>query len=308
MDPHVSIILLSYARPAMLAESLRAACAQSYARREIIVVDNDSDRSAEIVQIVAAASATHPELRIVRTGGNHGFATGMNRGIQEARGEFALLTEDDMVLAPDATARFVAAALAGEADGTTRALYSGVIRDGDTGTVLFAGGALSLDTVLGLHIWHENSMAVDVPAEFATEYVTGAFVFGRTRLLRETGGYRDDFFMYFEDVELCLRARRRGIVLRMIRDAWATHFTPPPGGASAFMEFHKRKNLLATYLLHAPWRVVPVALLRYGVLDTIRGTSSRTARGVSVRVGLRALAWVAGNVVRLLRDRRRLAA
>jgi N-acetylglucosaminyl-diphospho-decaprenol L-rhamnosyltransferase len=293
--PLASIVILSYARPAMLAESLRAALAQTHLAREVVVVDNESPRSPEIAAIVSARSGA----RLVRTGGNLGFATGMNIGLREARGELVLLTEDDMILDPDALERFVRA----EAATRAPALFSGVIRDRDSGTVWSAGGEHRLGGVFSSHESHRGAARVDAPEEYETGYITGAFVFARTALLRELGGYRDEYFMYWEDVELCLRARRRGVRLVIVRDVGATHFTPSAGGTSALVEYHKVKNMLATYLLHAPVRVLPEGLARYGIVETVNAAR----RGSGVRIRLRALGWFLRNVPRLLRARARLA-
>ena len=297
MASFTSIVILSFDRPAMLAESVRAALAQTHRSREIVVVDNESARSDEIAALVAALGN---QVRLVRTGGNRGFARGMNIGLREARGELVLLTEDDMILDPDALERFVAAEQCADAP----TLFSGVIRDRDSGTVWYAGGEQRLTGVYRSRLDHRGASTVDAPSVYATGYLTGALTFGRTSLLRELGGYRDEYFMYWEDVELCLRAQRRGVALAIVRDARASHFTPAPGPASSFVEYHKVKNMLATYVLHAAPHVLPEALFRYGVLELF----AAIRRGAGVAVHARALAWVLRHAAWLLRERGRLAA
>lgn len=292
--PYASVVILSYARPHMLAECVRAVSKQTFGSREIIVVDNASARSADIAAIVAAS----PGVQLLATGGNVGFATGMNIGLRAARGEVVLMTEDDMVLDPDALERLVDADRAA----TAPSLFSGVIRDYDTGVVWSAGGSHQLDRVYRTSDVHRGESTVDAPALFDTEYITGAYVFGRASLLRTLGGYRDDYFMYWEDVEFCHRARRRGVRLQIVRDAGARHFTPASGVGSELIQYHKVKNMLATYALHAALRDLPMALLRYGVVDTLRAMARRDG----VRVRLRAVWWFAANLGRLLRDRVRL--
>jgi GT2 family glycosyltransferase len=298
--PRASIILLSFARPAMLAESLRAAVAQRFdAPFEIIVVDNESGASGEIEALVATHAAAGGAIRHVRTGENCGFAGGMNRGLREARGALVLMTEDDMVLEPDALAQFARAHERHE----TPALFSGVIRDRDSGRIWYAGGDLSLDSVLRLELSHRGATDFEAPDDYPTGYLTGALVFAPASLLRELGGYREDYFMYSEDVELCLRARRRDVGLHVVRDALAWHFTPSAASQSPVVEYHKIKNLLSTCLLHSPAASLPMALARYAVADTLRAAIRR--RGLGLR--LRALAWLAWNTPRLLRDRWRMA-
>jgi GT2 family glycosyltransferase len=209
------------------------------------------------------------------------------------------MTEDDMVLEPDALAQFVRA----QERHAAPALFSGVIRDRDTRRIWYAGGDLSLDSVLRLELPHRGALDFQAPDDYPTGYLTGALVFAPATLLRELGGYREDYFMYSEDVELCLRARHRGIALHVVRDALAWHFTPPGQRISKQVEYHKVKNLLSTCLLHSPPASVPMALARYAVADTLRAAIHRRDFGIR----LRAVAWLARNTPRLLRDRWRLA-
>lgn len=290
MSPRISIVILSFNRAAMLRQSVLAALAQARPADEIIVVDNESPASDDIAALVAG----FPHVRHVRTGANLGFARGMNVGLQQVAGELVLLTEDDMILHPGALGRLEDAH---EAAGAP-ALLSGIMRDRDTGTVWFAGATVALGATFRRELHHRGAAQVEAPATYPTDYIAGAFVFGRTALLRELGGFRDEFFMYWEDDELCLRARAAGVALRIVRDAEAVHFTPSPSPASEFIEFHKLKNRLALYLLHAPLGVLLPALARYGVLEPLLAM-----RSPARRVQLRALAWVAGALPRLLYDR-----
>src|SRR5947209_6307903 len=101
--PTVSVVVLSYERPALLREALRSLAAQSYAPREIIVVDNRSTVSDEVARV----AAEFPSVRLIRNRENVGYAAGMNRGIAEAACEYVYLTEDDITLDRDCIRRLV---------------------------------------------------------------------------------------------------------------------------------------------------------------------------------------------------------
>src|SRR5205085_1414228 len=94
--------------------------------------------------------------------------------------------------------------------------------------------------------------------------------FCRTDYLRRLGGFREEFFLYMEDVELCARVRRRGDPITIVPRAKAYHFEPPEGPVPASVEYHKLKNFVTTYLLHAPGRVLPEFACRYGLLAAAR--------------------------------------
>ena len=101
--PLVSVIVLSYNRPLELAAALQSIEKQSYSQLEILVVDNESEHTEQILRV----TADHPRMHVVRNRTNLGFAGGMNKGIGLAAGEYAFLTEDDIVLDSDCITHLV---------------------------------------------------------------------------------------------------------------------------------------------------------------------------------------------------------
>jgi GT2 family glycosyltransferase len=111
------------------------------------------------------------------------------------------------------------------------------------------------------------------------------------------GAFRDEFFMYGEDVEFCLRVRRCGLEIVVVPEARVTHEEPTPRVPTA-IEFHKIKNFASLYFIHAPLTVLPVFVLRYGAAGMVRACSQ--GRGF---LHLRAWTWALGHAPRLLLER-----
>lgn len=294
-QPLLSIVVLSHARPAYLRQALASLAAQSVTDREILVVDNPSPSSPEIAAIVAG----FPGMTLVPLPANVGFTGGMNAGIARVRGRYVLLTEDDHVLEPGC----VAALLQCAADAGEGAILTGVILDQGTTRVRCAGGELALGPPFALQILAAGEDVSAVRGEaYDVSFVPGGFLlFGRATL-RRLGGFRRDYFMYFEDVELCLRSRRLGIRLTVVPAARVHHLPPAPGPAPAWIEYHKIKNLLATYLLHAPLLTLPEIAIRYIVLEAARRLRGGPRQAA---VFLRACGWLLLNAPRLMGDRAR---
>ena len=103
-QPLVSAVVLSYARPELLKLALDSLVCQSYHPLEIILVDNKSRASDEIVKLVGQ----YPSVRLMANSQNLGFAGGMNKGIQAARGVYVYLTEDDVIVDENCIATLVA--------------------------------------------------------------------------------------------------------------------------------------------------------------------------------------------------------
>ncbi len=94
MAPRVSVIVRTYNRAALVAESLRSVSAQTERDLEILVVDDGS--TDDTVRVVEAHARTDSRVRLVRR--DHlGPAAALNAGVREARGEFlAFLDSDDL--------------------------------------------------------------------------------------------------------------------------------------------------------------------------------------------------------------------
>ncbi|MDQ3804771.1 MAG: glycosyltransferase family 2 protein, partial [Acidobacteriota bacterium] len=288
----VSIVLLSYNRPAMLRAALDSLMAQTYRDLDILVVDNPSPASEEIARLVGSYAG----VALLRNAENVGYAGGMNRGIERASGRYVYLTEDDIVLERDCVRRLVEHARADPSKG----LLAPLIYNTREGTIRCAGGGLSLGGVFSNEIYGAGERDRGQFADaFDVEFIAGSTIFAELEFLRRTGGFREDFFMYSEDRELCLRVAKSGYRLKVVPGAKVYHFEPEEAAVSPELQFHIEKNFYALYLLHAPVRVWPEFFCRYVLLRLVR--SGRHARTL-----LRAWWWVLRNANVLLRGRGRV--
>ena len=76
--------------------------------------------------------------------------------------------------------------------------------------------------------------------------------------------------MYCEDVELCLRARKLGCEIQVLPTAKVSHFEPAPASASEGIQYHKLKNLITVYVLHARPGALMAFVFRYIVWGALR--------------------------------------
>jgi GT2 family glycosyltransferase len=293
--PRVSIVVLSHNRPEELAESLSSVVAQTVRDREILVVDHPSPASERIAAIVAAV----PEARLISTSGNLGFAGGMNVGVRAARGRFVYMSEDDIILAPDCLERLADFADKEPACG----MCAGLIYDRADGRILSAGGEVSLQGVFRATLRGRGERDMGQFAEPAdVAWLPAGAALARRDVLDLLGGFRDEFFMYFEDVEICMRIRALGFRVCYVPGAGVEHI-PARGSAAAppDVEFHKLKNLYTLYALHAPARAWPAFVTRYGVVEGLRSLATSPSR---LWLHLRAWGWVLARLPRLLGERR----
>jgi GT2 family glycosyltransferase len=170
-----------------------AAPASLPAARRVVVVDNASRDGG-----AAVARAARPDAELVALPRNEGFGRGCNAGLERVGTEFAALVNPDLTVSPDALDLCVAAA-----DAEPRAAILG----GDEGGAAAPRGAF-------------------VPAPV----VSGSFMPLRMAALREIDGFDPTIFPYFEDDDLCLRARAAGWRVGRVAGARVAHAR---GGSTA---------------------------------------------------------------------------
>ncbi|HEV3470240.1 MAG TPA: glycosyltransferase family 2 protein [Pyrinomonadaceae bacterium] len=292
--PRVSVVILSHDRPGLLPRALDSVLAQTYANLEVIVVDNRSRSSEEIARVVAA----RPGVRLISNRENLGFTGGMNRGIEAAAGDYVYCTNDDVVVERDCVERLVEYAERHPEAG----LLTGIMYDDDRRTILCAGGEFHLKAVYRRTFYGNGERDTGQFNEpFRATCVDGAMTFAPLRLMRALKGFREDFFIYVDSIELSARVLKLGYQIVVVPRARAYVHNAPHVFTSEGIAFHKIKNLFAFYLLHARARVLPEFFLRYGVLGLVRAL--RSNRKIFVQT-LRAWAWVIARAPVLLRERR----
>lgn len=292
-QPTVSVVVLSHNRPDYLSRALDSIKAQTYPALETLVVDNRSALSGEVARVVAGAAG----VRLVALEQNLGYTGGMNRGLREAAGEYVYLTVDDCTLAEDCVERLMDDALAHPAEG----LLAGILMFADRRTIACAGGEFALSPVYerrNLGAGEED--AGQFAAPFEVSCLDGAMIFGRAAYLRALGGFREDFFLYSDSIELSARVRKAGGRIRVVPSARAYVHESPRALTEERLSFHKMKNLWAMYLLHARWRVLPEFFLRYALLVPLR---SMRANRQTVGPLCRAWAWFLRRSPALLLER-----
>jgi GT2 family glycosyltransferase len=291
--PRVSVVLLSHNRPHMVGRALASIVGQSLQDREIIVVDNRSDTSDQIARIVA----TFPGVHLIQSESNIGFTGGMNLGLHHSRGQYIFFTEDDIVAEQNSLQLLEGYATSHPGTG----LLTGLLLDGGNGTILAAGGEVSLGPPYHLKIFGAGEPEHGQFFQpFEVSFVSGSVIFAPRQLIAQLGGFRQYMFIYSEDVDLCLRVAKRGYGITVLPAARFTHLPGSLGPPSEFVEFHKIKNFLSLYILHAPAWALPIAAFRYGLLSGGRALLQDRRRALLLA---KAWFWVLAHLRQLLEDR-----
>jgi len=296
-SPLVTVVMLSYSHPEFLEQALESIARQTYPNLEVIVVNNRSPQTEAIRELVAG----YPKFRLIAINHNSGYTGGMNEGIRHATGKYIYLTEEDMVTEPGAIAAMVEYMESDSRAGMT----SGVIDD-HLGATIFAGGFTELGKVFKQFLFGRGTPVLPpIGGPFCMNYASGALMMFRRAALEELGGFREDFFMYYEDVEMCQRFRRTNRAIVLVPTARAVTLGEGPLKVdSRHVSYHKMKNLMAVSLLYIRLREIPEFLLRYAVWNLLRDCLRNRSAALALFC---ADLWIAANFPRLMWDRWRFA-
>jgi hypothetical protein len=226
MEAAVDIVIVNWNSGGYLAEFLESIRAfGSGVRAETIVVDNgSSDGSADIC-------SNEPSLRILRAGENLGFAKACNLGARKGGSPYILFLNPDARLLPgtiETALAFMDGPLAG------RVGICGVRLLGEDGRTQRRCARFPVwRTYVGRAIGLEGVIPDLFPAHYMKEFdhlsgrevdeVMGAFFLVRRSVFVQLDGFDERFFVYFEELDFCLRARRAGWSTWYLADAAAFH-------------------------------------------------------------------------------------
>lgn len=235
----ISVIIVNYnvkEFAANLLESLEKA--KDELNLEIFLVDNASSDGS-----VSYLKRRYPQVTYIGNKENTGFGRANNQAIRQARGTYTLLINPDTIVRKD----------------TLRVMHGHMEEHPETGAagckMLNPDGTFAPESrrtvptpmtalwkILGLTKLFPGSRRFsayymggeDENKAGRVPVLSGAFMFFRTSVLKETGGFDEQFFMYGEDIDLCYRIRQQG---------WEIDYVPATSIIHYKGESTKKENL-----------------------------------------------------------------
>jgi len=302
-EARLSAVVVTHLGGDLLAGCLASLAAQAEPPEEVVVALSGPGRAAD-----AAVAACGLPVHLVRRPEPSHYARTANAGIAAARGDLVLVVNDDVRALPGCLAALRRAARAGDALWQPRILLAdGSGRLDNVGHGLFPDG-FNLARGRGA----PDGPAFDTPGTVGA--VSGAALLVPRAVLERVGSFDEAFGAFGEDVDLSLRAVRRGVPLRVVPDARVEHVLGASYGrnglAKVFLVERNRvraalRSLPATACLGLPlWTALRWALLAAAALSG-RGVGadlSPAAAPVAVAGALVGFAGAPGALARRRRD------
>jgi len=202
--PLVTIITVNYNQVAVTHEMLASVQHLTYPALEVIVVDNGSPTNA----FTAADAARYPNVKLLSSAKNLGFAGGNNLALREAQGAYALLINNDTELTPDLIERLLEPM---EANPAIAIVCPKIRYYQPENLIQFAGyrplnGYLGQTTPYGGKEVDQGQYDQPGPTHFAH----GAAMMVRRSAWEQVGLMAEEFFLYYEELDWSCQFRRAG--------------------------------------------------------------------------------------------------
>jgi len=204
--PKVSVVSVNWNQAEMTAQMAASLFGSGYANLELLAVDNGST-----VGDLATALAPFPNTRLIRSGQNLGFAGGNNLAFPYTDGQYVLLLNNDTEVAPGFLHEMVALMEAHP----RMAACSPKIFFYDQPEVFQFAGASDMHPITGrgkkLGAGQTDRGQFDQLHEIGL--ANGACMLVRREVLLQIGGFDEQYFLYYEEHDLCTQFKKLGYTI-----------------------------------------------------------------------------------------------
>ncbi|MEV5002689.1 glycosyltransferase family 2 protein [Nocardioides sp. LML1-1-1.1] len=292
MSEKVAVVVVTYNRADLLERMLAGLAALDRAPDAVLVVNNAStDHTREVLE-----RSTLPGLVAIHTTDNLGGAGGFHLGVKTAydQGYDVLwLMDDDVVPAPDCLTRLLAAEgsclIAVREDLTGALVEKAALRFDLRNPLAIRPKTASIDSTY--------STRAEMPETVEVENVAFEGFLVRREVVERIGLPDPSYFIFYDDVDFAIRARRAGFAIRAVRDAVLVR-------QLSFDQQHDLAGWKGYYM----YRNLFVVHFRYGENAAVRLKPWLVALAVVLLSPLRGGRAEARNVWRALRDARGMRA
>jgi len=229
----------------------------TYNNYKVVVLDNGSSNDS-----VTRIREAHPEVTLIETGANLGFAGGNNVGIRYALdqgAEYIWLLNNDTIVDPHSLTALIEVI---ESDTKIGAVGS-VLYYMDEPAKIQAWGGGRVDLITG------RACHLRAPGEL--HYITGASLLLRTKALKDVGLLDERYFMYWEDTDLSFRMRARGWRIKVAHESRVLHKeSASVGRKNPRLAEYFNRSAIHFFTTHAPLPFLPIFI----------GTTGRFLKGL----------------------------
>ena len=216
MNPHIKILILNWNGIGVIEDCLDSVLKINYPNFSISVIDNGS-----IDNSISYIKQYYPKIDIIENNKNLGYGRGYNRAFEKYKNDsfdYYLVLNNDTVVPSDLLNNLYYNLMKYGPDN----IYSPKIND-LKGKIWFAGAKLIKKLGITNHTNIRNTESLFSCKTHISDYVPGCCMLISKRLIEKLNGFNETFSMYYEDVDLCLRAKYKNIKSIVIEESSIVH-------------------------------------------------------------------------------------
>lgn len=237
MYPKVSIIVLNWNGKKDTTECLESLKKVTYPNYEILLADNGStDGSVEYFR------EAYPQVKVIENRENLGYAEGNNVAIKYAlkKGtDYVLLLNNDTRVAPDFLDKLVKKS---ESNEKIAIVGPVVYKYDEPNKTTYIGGRVNLYTGKIKYLFLGQSDIEHLNTEVEFDYISGCSLLIKRKVIDYIEMLDPRFFLYLEDVDLCLRAKKKGYKIICVPDAKIWHKVSASVNTSYLSYYYGTRN------------------------------------------------------------------
>lgn len=216
MQPLVTIITINFNQTGLTCELLASLRKLTYPAVEVIVIDNCSDEDPTPV-----ITGSYPEVKLIVSPENLGFAGGNNLGIKASKGDYLLFLNNDTEVNPDFLQPLVALF---ESNPRAGAASSKILYFNSGETIQYAGSS-RIDPFTGRskRIGYMEKDHGQYSSVCETDLAHGAAMMVPRRVIEHVGMMPEFFFLYYEEVDWCESIKKAGYKIYVVPESKVYH-------------------------------------------------------------------------------------
>ena len=291
--PLVSIIIVNWNAKAYLKGCIESILSQTFTDYEIILVDNaSSDDSVTFVK------DNFPQIKIISNNENMGFAQGNNIGIENCTGRIIVLFNPDAI-----------------ADKEWLSILVNVIRSSKkiaavTGKMFYLGDKYGKDAVFCT--WSKIDPYSASPYNFhddepisKVDYLSGAAMVVKREVLEKIGYLDSDYFLYFEETDLCARMIRSGYDLIYVPSAIVWHAVSPLSNSIGKIYYMERSRIRFTLKNFDSLNIISFFFIFFGETLYVFFRDIKNINFSRTKIRFKAIMWNLLNLKKTLNARKK---
>lgn len=251
---------------------------------EVIVVDNSPQDSGGVIKDKIKKTDSL-KIELIENTHNTGFTGGNNLGIVSAlaRGfDFFLILNNDTLLDENFLTHLIKKADSDKKVGITvpkiyfaagHEFHKNRYTKKDQGNVIwYAGGIIDWKSCTGVHRGVDEIDTGQYNTSASTDYATGACMLIKRQLIENVGMFDEKHFLYYEDSDLSLRAKKKGWSIIYVPESivWHKNAASTGGSGSGLQDYYITRNRLLFASRYAPLRT-RIALVKESLMLLKKG-------------------------------------